>query len=197
MLVARIGRPHGLRGEVTVQLHTDAPEERLRVGVSLDTQPGEVGPLVIESVRVHQGRYLIGFAGVLSRNDAERLRNTKVYFVVQDKPAQDPRSAGADSNVVDSSLRTDSAEGHPEAGFYEDELIGMQVVSPAGDILGTVAGLHTRPAQDLLEISQSGEPRTAGSSVLVPFVAALVPEVDRARRRIVIDPPPGLLDLGT
>lgn len=191
VLVARIGRPHGLRGEVTVQVHTDAPEERLRVGARLDTQPSDAGPLVIDSVRVHQERYLIGFVGVLDRNGAEHLRNTKLYIGGHDEPATVRGPVDADRDGLHTDSAADAADGSPEAGFYEDDLIGMQVVASSGDLVGTVSGLHTRPAQDLLEISRPG-----GPPVLVPFVAALVPEVDTARRRIVIDPPAGLLDLG-
>ncbi|MGB5951390.1 MAG: ribosome maturation factor RimM [Ornithinimicrobium sp.] len=166
--VARVGKPHGLRGEVTVQVHTDEPQERLRVGALLRAQGVDDEPLEIETVRVHQGRYLIGFVGVHDRDGAELLRNTTLYADVAIAPMGET----------------------PEGGYYEGDLIGMQVLTRSGDVVGTVTGLHTRPAQDLLEIS-----RPDGPTVQVPFVHALVPEVDSEQRRVVIDPPAGLLDL--
>lgn len=167
-LVARVGKPHGLRGEVTVQLHTDDPGRRLAVNETLECEPPTRGPLTIATVRVHQGVYLLGFESVSDREGAEALRNTRLFA-----PAHD-------------------AQPHRDADeYYEDELVGMSVVLTTGEPVGTVSALHTRAAQDLLEITQSN-----GATALVPFVSALVPSVDSTRRQVVIDPPIGLLDLG-
>ncbi len=175
VLVARVGKPHGLRGEVTVQLHTDDPDRRLAVSETLACEPLDRGPLTIESVRVHQGRYLIGFESVFDREGAEALRNTRLFI-----PALDPGGSRKDNDAP----YQDADE------YYEDELVGMNVVLTTGEAIGTVSALHTRAAQDLLEITQSN-----GNTALVPFVAALVPRVDSARREVMIDPPAGLLDL--
>lgn len=176
MLVARVGKPHGLRGEVTVQLHTDDPDRRLAVNATLMCEPLDRGPLTVATVRVHQGRHLVGFESVSDREGAEALRNTRLYV-----PALDP--SGTRSH-------DDDAPSQDVDEYYEDELVGMSVVLTTGEAIGTVRALHTRAAQDLLEIAQSN-----GDTALVPFVVALVPSVDSERREVVIDPPAGLLDM--
>lgn len=168
-VVARIGKAHGLRGEVTVQAHTDAPQDRFLVGTEFATQSptGAAGePMVLRSVRVHQGTYLLGFEGVPDRTAAEALRNTRLL------------------------LAEDGAQDDGDEGWYEADLLGFAVVLPDGTPVGQVAALHVRPVQDLLEVRLPG-----GGSALVPFVDELVPEVDEDARRLVVDPPPGLLDL--
>ncbi len=164
-VAARVGRPHGLRGEVTVQVHTDDPEGRFVPGAVFATEPPERGPLTLRSVRVHQGIYLLAFDGHPDRTAAEALRGTRLL-------------------VAD-----DGTEGDDD-GWREEDLLGFEVVLPDGSPVGTVSGLHLRPVQDLLEV------RTARGEVLVPFVEELVPEVDEEQRRVVVDPPPGLLELG-
>ena len=171
LLVARIGKPHGLRGEVTVQLHTDDPERRFADGAVLATQAaagsGVPRQLTVRSTRVHRGIWLLTFEEVPDRTGAESLRGTR--------------------------LVVDAAEGLPEdddEGWYEDELVGLQAVTVGGDRVGTVAGLRTGVAQDLLVLTLAD-----GGEALVPFVEEIVPEVDLPGGRVVLDPPPGLLDL--
>jgi 16S rRNA processing protein RimM len=92
-------------------------------------------------------------------------------------------------------LFTDVPAGPPEnedEGFYEADLVGLAVVATDGAQLGTVTALQTGAAQDLLVVELAG-----GGEALVPFVEAIVPEVDLERGRVVLDPPPGLLELGT
>ena len=173
LLVARIGKPHGLGGEVTVQLHTDDPESRFAVGSVLATEaaPGTGVPrsLTVRSTRVHRGIWLLGFEGIPNRTGAESLRGTRLFV--------------------------DAALGLPEdddEGWYESELVGLAAVTVHGEPIGTVSGLETGRVQDLLVIRL-----TAGGEALVPFVEAIVPEVDVDGGRVVLDPPPGLLELGT
>lgn len=168
-VAARIGKPHGLRGEVTVQVHTDDPQGRFVPGASFATEPAERGPLVLRSVRLHQGIYLLAFDGHPDRTAAEALRGTRL--LVSDE------GAGSDADE--------------DEGWREEDLLGFAVVLPDGSPLGEVSALHVREVQDLLEV------RTAeGREVLVPFVDELVPEIDEDARRVVVDPPPGLLELG-
>ncbi len=173
-VVARIGKPHGLRGEVTVRLHTDEPERRLAVGSVLATEavPGSGVPreLTIRSTRVHRGIWLVGFDEVPDRTGAEGLRGT--HLVVDDV---DPAPVQDDDADV----------------FTEAELTGLTVLDPAGAVVGEVAGLELGAAQDRLVV-RLGD----GREVLVPFVEAIVPTVDVAAGRVVVDAPPGLLDLG-
>ncbi|GAB47219.1 ribosome maturation factor RimM [Mobilicoccus pelagius] len=164
-VVARIGKPHGLRGEVTVQLHTDAPEERFAPGAVLDTEPDR-GTLTVAGTRVHQGVWLLRFEEVADRTGAEALRGTRL--VAEEDEAED------------------------EDAWYEDDLVGAEVRDPAGTRLGEVVALEVRPAQDLLEVRLlDGRTRLVPFvAALVPHVA-----VDSDDPHVVVDAPPGLFDL--
>jgi 16S rRNA processing protein RimM len=168
LVVARIGRPHGIRGDVTVEVRTDDPELRFAAGSVMQTEPAAIGPLTIASARWHSGRLLISFAGVTDREQAEELRGTFL--------------------VVDSAELEDVDD--PDE-FRDFQLIGLAVQTTAGEHVGQVADvLHH--GQNLLVIA--GDGARAGAEILIPFVAPLVPEVDVAAGRLVIDPPAGLLD---
>ena len=170
-VVARIGKPHALRGEVTVQLHTDDPESRLVPGVVFDTraEPGSGVPrqLTLATTRVHRGIWLLGFEEIPDRTGAESLRGTRLVLAgVQPDPTED------------------------DEGWYEEDLVGLTAVDPAGAVLGEVVALELGAAQDRLRLR-----RPDGQEALVPFVEAIVPEVDPEAGRVVVDAPPGLLDL--
>ena len=171
VVVARIGKPHGLRGEVTVQLHTDDPETRFARGAVLDTEagPGSGVPqqLTIRSTRVHRGIWLLGFEEIPDRTGAESLRGTRL--VVDDEAA-------------------DAAAEPDDDAFTEDELVGLEVRDSHGVVLGRVTGLQLGSAQDRLEVELID-----GVTAYVPFVEAIVPEV--AEDHIVVEPPPGLFEL--
>ena len=164
LVVGRIGRPHGIRGEVTIDVRTDEPETRFAAGTQIRTDPAASGPLTIERARWHSGRLLVRFTGIGDRDAADSLRG--LWLVV-------------DSDDIPPSADPDD--------FHDRELIGLTVVTADGTDVGEVADvLHH--GQDLLVVhGPAGE-------TLVPFVAALVPEVDVPGGRRVIDPPPGLLD---
>lgn len=176
LLVARIGKPHGLHGEVTVQLHTDDPQGRFAPGVRLATEaaPGTGVPreLTVASARSHRGIWLLGFEQIPDRTGAESLRGTRLFVDVTD-------GAPFDEDTTD------------EDAWYEDDLVGLVAYDPAGERLGEVSALQTGAAQDLLVLRLLD-----GAEALVPFVTALVPVVDIAGGRVVVDAPPGLLDLG-
>jgi 16S rRNA processing protein RimM len=152
---------------VSVEVRTDDPGGRFVVGSALQTDPADRGPLTLTARRWHSGHLILSFAEIGDRNAAEDLRGT--WLVV-------------DSGEV-------SPTGDPDE-FHDHELIGLAAVTTGGEPVGEVTDvLHH--GQDLLVIQPTG-PR--GSEVLVPFVAAIVPEVDVAAGRLVIDPPPGLLE---
>ena len=166
VVVARIGKPHGLRGEVTVQVHTDVPEQRFVVGASFVTDPAAAGPLTLTSARMHRQIQLLGFEQATDRTAAEALRGVKL--LADEHPADDE-----------------------DEGFYEDELVGLEVRGLDGVRLGEVTALHSRPVQDLLEVRLD-----AGHQAYLPFVEQIVPEVDLDAGTLTVDPPAGLLDLG-
>ncbi|GAB3489432.1 ribosome maturation factor RimM [Nocardiopsis coralliicola] len=166
LVVGRIGRAHGIRGDVAVEVRTDDPDARFAAGAVLQTDPAAAGPLTVRTARRHSGRLVVRFTGVSGRDAAEALRGTL--------------------------LLVDSADigptGDPDE-FHDHELIGLEAATAAGDSVGTVSDvLHN--AQDVLVID------TGEREVLVPFVRAIVPDVDVAAGRITLDPPPGLLGLG-
>ncbi|MEH0829101.1 MULTISPECIES: ribosome maturation factor RimM [unclassified Micromonospora] len=183
LIVGRIGKPHGIRGEVTVEVRTDEPEARFAPGSVLRTEPGATPPanaapgpgvpfrvpaeLTIEAARWHQGRMLVAFEGILDREVAEALRGTLLGVDSADvAPPEDPEE------------------------FHDHQLVGLAVVTPSGERLGEVDRIDHAPASDLLVLR-----RPEGRTALIPFVKAIVPEVDLAGGRVVVDPPAGLLDL--
>ncbi|MDP1876688.1 MAG: ribosome maturation factor RimM [Actinomycetota bacterium] len=165
VVVGRIGRPHGIRGEVTVEPRTDEPDERFAPGAvfALDERRED---LVVERLHWHSGRLLVTFEGISDRNAAEALRGTllEVERADDDMP-EDPEE------------------------FYDSTLIGCVVDHVDGSRIGEVLDVLHLPAQDLLVVRVAGE-----REALIPFVSVIVPVVDLPGRRLVVDPPVGLLD---
>ncbi|MFD7618460.1 ribosome maturation factor RimM [Streptomyces sp. NBC_00984] len=166
LVVARIGRAHGIKGEVTVEVRTDEPELRLGPGAVLATEPAGAGPLTIETGRVHSGRLLLRFEGVRDRTAAEALRNT--LLIAEVDPAELPED--------------------PEE-FYDHQLMDLDVVLADGTEIGRITEITHLPSQDLFIVE-----RPDGSEVMIPFVEEIVAEIDLAEQRAVITPPPGLID---
>jgi 16S rRNA processing protein RimM len=142
--VARIGKPHGIRGEVTVQVMTDAPEDRFVPGTELTVE--------LFSVNGEHG--------------AAELRGAMLSVDTEELDGEDD-----------------------DEGWYEHELVGLQA-KVGDDVVGTVSGLRTLTVQDLLVVDD-----TQGREVLVPFVEAIVPEVNVEGGYVLITPPPGLFEL--
>ncbi|HEY8471339.1 MAG TPA: ribosome maturation factor RimM [Natronosporangium sp.] len=167
LTVGQIVRPHGVRGEVLVEISTDEPAERYAVGSTLVTDRPAPKVLTVEAKRPHQGRLIVAFKEVADRNAAEALRGVLLQV---------------DSEAVPPPADPDE--------FLDHQLIGLSVVDRAGQPVGELVRIDHAPASDLLVVARPGA-RTA----LVPFRKEFVPEVDLAGGRVVIDPPPGLLDL--
>lgn len=164
VLLAEIGAPHGVRGEVRVKSYTGDPEAI-----------GDYGPLMdykgrsytVENLRALKDDMLVvAFIEIPDRTAAEKLTRTKLY--------------------VD---RSALPEPDDEEEFYHADLIGMPVETTAGEALGAVLAVPNFGADDLLEIERPGR-----KSIYVPFTRTAVPTIDLAARRIVVDPPPGLLE---
>src|SRR5262249_19093026 len=151
-------------GEVTVEVLTDDPELRFAVGASVATDPAGRGPLVVEGRRWHKDILLLSFAEVVGRDAAEELRGTMLVIDSADvAPSEDPDE------------------------FHDHQLIGLAVETTSGEPVGEVSDvLHH--GQDLLVVRRRGQ-----DDALIPFVKALVPEVDLEGGRLVVDPPEGLL----
>ncbi|MBT2477837.1 ribosome maturation factor RimM [Streptomyces sp. ISL-94] len=166
LVVARIGRAHGIKGEVTVEVRTDEPELRLAPGSVLRTEPASAGPLTIETGRVHSGRLLLRFAGVKDRTGAEALRN--ILLIAEVDPAELPEE--------------------PDE-YYDHQLMDLDVVLEDGTEIGRITEISHLPSQDLFIVE-----RPDGSEVMIPFVEEIVAEIDLEEQRCVITPPPGLID---
>jgi 16S rRNA processing protein RimM len=174
VVVGRIGKPHGIRGEVSVESRTDEPDRRFAVGTVLATEtprggaphgPDRPAKLTVRTVRWHQDRLLVTFAELTDRTTAEAARGlVLVTDVPEDEVPEDPEE------------------------FYDHQLVGLHVVSTAGTAVGEIDAVAHGTAQDLLVVKAPD-----GREILVPFVSALVPEVDLTARRVVVADLPGLL----
>ncbi len=181
VVVGRIGRPHGVRGEVSIEVRTDEPDRRFQHGARLTVRPPRAGASVLEALTVsgtrwHQGRLLVFFTELADRTAAEALRNCLLLV------------------DIDPQVRPEDPE-----EFYDHQLVGLPVQArdevgddAGGDqrrLVGTVAAVLHSGAQDVLVVR-----REDGREVMVPFVAALVPEVDVDAGLLVVLDRPGLLD---
>ncbi|WP_280401338.1 ribosome maturation factor RimM [Nocardia carnea] len=170
LVVGRVAKSHGVRGELVVEVRTDEPELRFAPGSSLRgraPRSNEVRDFTVESAREHSGRLLVQLAGVTDRGAADALRGT--LFLVDSEelgPSQDPDE------------------------YYDHELEGLRVELTDGTAVGTVREVLHSAAGELLSVRAA----EGGREILIPFVTAIVPTVSIADGLIVIDPPEGLLD---
>ena len=166
VLVGRITRPHGLRGQVAVNAETDFVDERFREGATLwmlgDAEPQ---PLTVASMRLQNRTPIVAFEGFTRVEDVEPL-------------------AGRELRVPESSLKP------LEAGrYYEHQLVGCAVETIEGRPVGTVVRVEGGAGGSRLVVEG------ARSEIQVPMVEGICAEVDVAARKIRIDPPDGLLEL--
>jgi 16S rRNA processing protein RimM len=164
LAVGRVRRPHGIHGEITVEIVTDFPE---RLAAGTEIWLGENGPTLratVHQVRLHKGDWLLSFEDLRTREDVEKWRGLWVFL-----PAQDRATL-------------------PERYYYEHELIGCRCVSTGGTGLGEVTALEDGPGGALLTVA------AAAGEVLVPFRSPIVVRVDLEARTVELDPPRGLFD---
>jgi len=166
ILVGRIARPHGIRGQVVVNPETDFVEERFAAGAIVWTRV-DAGDerLIVSTMRVQNGRPIVGFEGFERIEDVERL-------------------AGVELRVPEESLQE-----LQDGVFYQFQLVGCAVETTSGEPVGDVARVDGGAGGSLLAIDG---PR---GEILIPFAVDICVEVDLAARRIRIDPPEGLLEL--
>lgn len=170
--VGRLVKAHGLKGALKLELYTDDPDGRFIPGATFTLQvpessPWHGKPLTVREFRWMNSHPVAFFDGVDDRTAAESLVRA-ILWIDEDTAAQ-------------------PAE---DDAWYDHQLVGLDVVRE-GAVVGRVARVDHFPAQDLLIVQLSGE---ADREVLVPFVAALVPEVDIAAGRVTVTPPPGLFE---
>ena len=166
VVVGRIGRSHGIRGEVSVDPRTDEPAERFANGAAVRADGRHPQRLTIKSVRPHSGRLLVAFHEVVDRTQADTLLGT----------------------TLSAEVAADQMPADPEE-FYDRQLVGLEVHLAEGGRAGDVVGVVHSPLQDLLTIR-----RPDGREVMIPFVAELVPQVDLVVGIVQVTDRPGLLD---
>lgn len=174
LLVGRVIKSHGVRGELVVDVRTDSPHDRFAVGARLLGRTGKGNSVTdrevtVEAARDHSGRLLVRLAGVADRDTADALRGM-LFLVDSDSLPQ---------------------TGDPDE-FHDHQLVGLRVLDTGASELGEVTEVVHTPGGELLSVRLDD-----GSDALVPFVTAIVREVDLDSGTCVIDPPEGLLDLGT
>jgi 16S rRNA processing protein RimM len=168
-LVGFIARAHGNRGQVIVDPETDFPEERYKPGSVVYMRREEnaaIEPLTITAVRFHRGRPIIALDGVDTMNKAEELAGTELR------------------------VTTESLQPLPPGMFYQHDLIGCVVETPEGMAIGTVGSVEGSGEGSRLVVHSRG-----GAEILIPMTDAIVVGVHLAARRILVQPPDGLLDL--
>jgi 16S rRNA processing protein RimM len=166
-LVGRIARAHGHRGQVIVNPETDFPDDRFQPGAELFIERrGTVEPLTLTMVRFQRGRPVVGIRGVETMNDAQAM-------------------AGLELRVPLEALRA-----LPAGTFYRHDLIGCRVETRAGTLVGIVEDVEGGAGGSRLIVVDAG----GRGEVQIPLVADICPVIDPAAKRIVIDPPEGLLD---
>jgi 16S rRNA processing protein RimM len=166
LIVGQAGRPHGVHGDILVEIITDFPErlaDGVRFGLGDETGPSEF--FFVHRVRYHKGRWLLSTRDIRDREGVEGWRGRYVYLPEQ------------------------ALEALPEGYYYEHHLVGLECRTPDGEVVGRVTGLDPGVGQSRLVVrSQIGRER------LVPFVPEIVPEVNLEGGFVVIDAPAGLLD---
>jgi 16S rRNA processing protein RimM len=165
-LVGRIARAHGNRGQVIVNLDTDFPEERFRPGAELfSMRDGVVDTLTLTAVRFQRGRPVVGVAGVETIDAAERLAGLELRIPAEKLAALPPGT------------------------FYHHDLVGCRVETGSGAPVGVVEGVEGTLGGSRLVVAG------AGGEILIPLAVGICTTIDVDAKRIVIDPPDGLLDL--
>ena len=172
IVVGRIARAHGNRGQVIANVETDFPDLRFRPGNALHViDGGRLRRLDIAAARFHAGRPVLTLSGVGTMDEAEAL-------------------AGLELRVPESDL-----PGLPQGSFYHHALAGCTVRTVEGTDVGTVTEVAGAAGAQRLLVRRAGDPDGATGEIDVPLAEPICVEVDPERRVIVVDPPAGLLDL--
>jgi 16S rRNA processing protein RimM len=172
LVVGHVTKPHGTKGELFVWPLTDsvgdvyAPGRSVLIGDEHGQLDPDGGSLFVESARDFKRGLLVKFEGRTDRQAVKDLANRYLLVPIEEAPQRD------------------------EAEVYYHELLGMQVVTKEGESIGEVREVYETEPAHLLEVKSS-----SGKVHLIPFAERIVKEVDPESRRIVIKPPPGLLDL--
>ena len=166
VLVGRIARAHGNRGQVIVDPATDFPDERFKPGSVLSLRrDAAIERVEVESVRFHRGRPIIGLAGIGTMNAAEALAGMELRVSI------------------------DALQSLPAGSYYHHDLIGCSVETARGEPIGRVKAVEGDGMGSRLVVERSD------GDVLIPMVEGICVDIDVAGRKVVVEPPEGLLDV--
>ena len=172
LVVGHLNKAHGLKGEVFVSPLTDHPEITFAPGVVLhlgetegEASPNLLHPHLIETSRAHRQGFLVRFEGISDRNSAEAICGRYVL------------RAGNEVRELDNEE------------IFRHDLVGMEVVTLDGNIIGEIIEVYELKSADLLEINNSQK------NILIPYVSEIIHSLSLDENRIFIDPPEGLLDI--
>jgi 16S rRNA processing protein RimM len=167
LVIARVTRARGIRGEVACVIETDFPDRFASMeGVTLAAPDGSRSVFQIEDCWFHKDRVILKFKGVDSRNDAEQLVGR--WLVIPESEARCLE----------------------QGSFYEHQIVGAQAVTPQGLTIGRVSRVLITGGTDVLVVESDSK-----QEHLIPFADDICSEVDVAARRITVNAPEGLLDL--
>jgi 16S rRNA processing protein RimM len=171
LLVGQLGKPHGLKGGIRVSPFTNYPETSFAPGITLylgddkGNLPSNPKAIRLDAARPFQAGLLVNLEGVFDRSMAGTLTGSHLF------------------------LSADQAAELQEGEYFWHDLVGMEVFDLKGEFLGEVCGVHELAPVDLLEVSGPE------SSFMIPCTSEIVVTVSLDKKRIVLDPPDGLLDL--
>jgi len=165
VVVGRLGRPHGVKGEINVEVLTDDPEIRFAVGNKLKLEKKDEF-ITVKTLRIGNKKLLVNFVEITDRTQAEEYKGN--YLTLDLDESEIPQTGDE---------------------FYDEQLIGLTAINNSSSPLGVVIDVIHGTAQDLLVIKT-----TEGEEVLVPFVDEIVPEINVEQKHILITPPKGLFD---
>ena len=164
LTIGRIVAPFGLLGEMKVQLETDFPERFARIRQVCIRRPnGDAQLSAVESARLHKTQVLLRLPGIAKIEQAEELRGSLVQIKRQD------------------------AVRLPANEFYIHDLVGCEVVTVEGRVLGLLTSVLRGPGNDVYVVGEGK------SEFLIPAIKDVVRDVDTTARRITVAPTPGLL----
>ena len=164
LVVGRIGRAHGVRGDVFVAPLTDEPEHRFAAGAELVTDAGQ--SLTVQFTKWHSGKFIVHFVGIDDRTAVEGLHHHTLSVDV------DPMQLPEDPDE-----------------FYDHQLVGLEVRTVDKGVIGAIVEVIHLPAQDLLSVKLLD-----GREALIPFVSQIVPEVNVMQGYVLVEAPTGLID---
>lgn len=165
LVVGRLGRPHGVHGEISVEVRTDEPELRFAKGSKLSIKESN-NQLTVLSSRWHQEKMLVKFEEITDRDRANEIKGKTLTIKI------DPNSVETKKDQ-----------------YYEFQLAGLKVIDKNDKTLGQIKEVITNLAQDLLVVETVDK-----REVLVPFVKQIVTNVDLNKKQVIMDPPTGLFD---